>query len=166
MSVDYRAKLILGYKITEEQYNYIEEHYDIVQEARAKYNCAIDTWCVMEHSYFFGVQLASLDLEYDEYVEPIYVDDYDEEDYDEEDCILYDEISQYLLIAIRIESDKLFFCVEKIFTDDEQTACENVKEVSISSLVCNYDDEAVVRALEAYVRLLSDETKSSEFWKI
>ena len=102
----------------------------------------------------------------DEYVEPIYVDDYDEEDYDEEDCILYDEISQYLLIAIRIESDKLFFCVEKIFTDDEQTACENVKEVSISSLVCNYDDEAVVRALEAYVRLLSDETKSSEFWKI
>ena len=102
----------------------------------------------------------------DEYVEPIYVDDYDEEDYDEEDCILYDEISQYLLIAIRIESDKLVFCVEKIFTDDEQTACENVKEVSISSLVCNYDDEAVVRALEAYVRLLSDETKSSEFWKI
>lgn len=107
----------------------------------------------------------------DEYVEPIYVDDYDEEDYDdeeydEEDCILYDEISQYLLIAIRIESDKLVFCVEKIFTDDEQTACENVKEVSISSLVCNYDDEAVVRALEAYVRLLSDETKNSEFWKI
>ena len=102
----------------------------------------------------------------DEYVEPIYVDDYDEEDYDEEDCILYDEISQYLLIAIRIESDKLVFCVEKIFTDDERTACENVKEVSISSLVCNYDDEAVVRALEAYVRLLSDETKSSEFWKI
>ena len=102
----------------------------------------------------------------DEYVEPIYVDDYDEEDYDEEDCILYDEISQYLLIAIRIESDKLVFCVEKIFTDDEQTACENVKEVSISSLVCNYDDEAVVRALEAYVRLLSDETKNNAFWKI
>lgn len=72
MSVDYRAKLILGYKITEEQYNYIEEHYDIVQEVRVKYVCAIDTWCVMEHSYFFGVQLASLDLEYDEYVEPIY----------------------------------------------------------------------------------------------
>ena len=72
MGVDYRAKLILGYKITEEQYNYIEEHYDIVQEVRAKYICAIDTWCVLEHSYFFGVQLASLDLEYDEYVEPIY----------------------------------------------------------------------------------------------
>ena len=72
MSVDYRAKLIFGYKITEEQRDYIEEHYDIVQEARAKYTCAIDTWCVMEHSYFFGVQLASLDLEYDEYAEPIY----------------------------------------------------------------------------------------------
>ena len=113
----------------------------------------------------------SIDVEWDdfiidEYVEPVYVDDYDDEEYDEEDCILYDEISQYLLIAIRIESDKLVFCVEKIFTDDEQTACENVKEVSISSLVCNYDDEAVVRALEAYVRLLSDETKKSEFWKI
>ena len=102
----------------------------------------------------------------DEYVEPVYVDDYDDEEYDEEDCILYDEISQYLLIAIRIESDKLVFCVEKIFTDDEQTACENVKEVSISSLVCNYDDEAVVRALEAYVRILLDETKNSEFWKV
>jgi hypothetical protein len=107
----------------------------------------------------------------DEYVEPVYVDDYDEEDYDdeeydEEDCILYDELSQYVLIAIRIESDKLVFCVEKIFTDDEQTACENVKEVSISSLVCNYDDEAVVRALEAYVRILSDTPKDSIFWKI
>lgn len=72
MSVDYRAKLIFGYKITEEQRDYIEEHYNIVQEVRAKYVCAIDTWCVMEHSYFFGVQLASLDLEYDEYTEPIY----------------------------------------------------------------------------------------------
>ena len=126
-----------------------------------------------DSEYWFNELLCddSIDVDWDdfiidEYVEPIYVDDYDEEDYDEEDCILYDEISQYLLIAIRIESDKLFFCVEKIFTDDEQTACENVKEVSISSLVCNYDDEAVVRALEAYVRLLSDETKNSEFWKI
>ena len=72
MSVDYRARLIFGYKITEEQRDYIEEHYDIVQETRAKYVCAIDTWCVMEHSYFFGVQLASLDLEYDEYAGPIY----------------------------------------------------------------------------------------------
>ena len=36
MSVDYRAKLILGYKITEEQRNYIEDHYDIVQEVRAE----------------------------------------------------------------------------------------------------------------------------------
>ena len=72
MSVDYRAKLILGYKITEEQRDFIEEHYDIVQETREKYDCVIDTWCVMEHSYFFGVQLASLDLEYDEYAEPIY----------------------------------------------------------------------------------------------
>ena len=45
MSVDYRAKLIFGYKITEEQRDYIEEHYDIVQEVRAKYVCAIDTWC-------------------------------------------------------------------------------------------------------------------------
>jgi hypothetical protein len=118
----------------------------------------------------------SIDVDWDDFiidedVEPVYVDDYDEEDYDdeeydEEDCILYDEISQYLLIAIRIESDKLVFCVEKIFTDDEQTACENVKEVSISSLVDDYGDETVVRALEAYVRLLSDTTKDSMFWKI
>ena len=45
------------------------------------------------------------------------------------------------------------------FTDDEQTACENVEEVSLSSLVVSYGDEVVVRALEAYVRILSDETK-------
>ena len=99
----------------------------------------------------------------DEYEEPVYVEDYDEEDYDdeeydEEECILYYECTQSVLIAIRIESDKLVFCVERIFTDDEQTACENVEEVSISSLVDDFDDETVVRALEAYVRILSDKT--------
>ena len=113
----------------------------------------------------------SIDVEWedfvlDEDVEPVYVDDYDEEDYDEEDSILYDEITQFLLIAIRIKSDELLFCVEETFTDDEQTACENVEEVSLSSLVDSYGDEIVVSALEAYVRLLSDETKNSEFWKI
>ena len=118
----------------------------------------------------------SIDVDWDDFiidedVEPVYVDDYDEEDYDdeeydEEDCILYDEHTQFVLIAIRIESDKLVFCVERIFTDDEQTACENVKEVSISSLVDDYGDETVVRALEAYVRILSDTPKDSMFWKV
>ena len=111
------------------------------------------------------------DFVLDEYEEPVYVEDYDEEDYDdeeydEEDCILYYEYTRFVLIAIRIESDKLVFCVERIFTDDEQTACESVKEVSISSLVDDYDDETVVRALEAYVRILSDTTRDSMFWKI
>ena len=118
----------------------------------------------------------SIDVDWDDFiidedVEPVYVDDYDEEDYDdeeydEEDCILYDEISQFVLIAIRIESDKLVFCVEKLFTDDEQTACANVIEVSISSLVRYSDDETVIRSLEAYVRLLSDTPKDSIFWKV
>ena len=119
----------------------------------------------------------SIDVEWEDFVidedkEPVYTDDYyeedhdDDEDFDEEDYIIYDEITQSLLIAIRIESNKLLFCVEETFTDDEQTACENVKEVSISSLVCNYDDEAVVRALEAYVRILSDSPKDSILWKI
>ena len=118
----------------------------------------------------------SIDVDWDDFIldedeEPVYVEDYDEEDYDdeeydEEDCILYYEITQFVLIAIRIESDKLVFCVERIFTDDEQTACENVKEVSISSLVDDYGDETVVRALEAYVRILSDTPKDSIFWKI
>ena len=57
-------------------------------------------------------------------------------------------------------------CVEETFTDDEQTACENVKEVSISSLINYYGDENVVRALEAYVRILSDTPKDSIFWKV
>ena len=119
----------------------------------------------------------SIDVEWDDFVleveeEPVYTDDFyeedydDEEDFDEEEYIIYYEITQFLLIAIRIKSDELLFCVEKVFTDDEQTACENVKEVSISSLVDSYGDEIVVSALEAYVRLLSDETKKSEFWKI
>ena len=118
----------------------------------------------------------SIDVDWDDFildenVEPVYDEDYDDEDYDdeeydEEDCILYYEYTRFVLIAIRIESDKLVFCVEEIFTDDEQTACENVKEVSISSLVDDYGDETVVRALEAYVRLLSDTTKDSMFWKI
>ena len=118
----------------------------------------------------------SIDVDWEDFIldedeEPVYVEDYDEEDYDdeeydEEDCILYYEITQFVLIAIRIESDKLVFCVERIFTDDEQTACENVEEVSIGSLVDSYGDEAVARALEAYVRILSDETKNSEFWNI
>ena len=119
----------------------------------------------------------SIDVEWedfvlDEEIEHIYTDDFyeedheDDEDFDEEDYIIYDEITQFLLIAIRIESDKLVFCVEETFTDDEQTACENVKEVSISSLVKDYDDENVVRALEAYVRILSDTPKDSIFWKV
>lgn len=118
----------------------------------------------------------SIDVEWEDFVldedeEPVYVEDYDEEDYDdeeydEEELILYYETTQFLLIAIRIESDKLVFCVERIFTDDEQTACENVEEVSISSLVNDYGDETVVRALEAYVRILSDKTKDSLFWKV
>ena len=118
----------------------------------------------------------SIDVEWEDFVldedeEPVYVEDYDEEDYDdeeydEEELILYYETTQFLLIAIRIESDKLVFCVERIFTDDEQTACENVEEVSISSLVNDYGDETVVRALEAYMRILSDKTKDSLFWKV
>ena len=113
----------------------------------------------------------SIDVDWDDFIldeneEPVYDEDYDDEEYDEEDCILYYEYTQFVLIAIRIESDKLVFCVEEIFTDDEQTACENVKEVSISSLVDDYGDETVVRALEAYVRILSDTTKDSMFWKI
>ena len=119
----------------------------------------------------------SIDVEWedfvlDEEIEHIYTDDFyeedhdDDEDFDEEDYIIYDEITEFLLIAIRIESDKLVFCVEETFTDDEQTACENVKEVSISSLVKDYDDENVVRALEAYVRILSDTPKDSIFWEI
>ena len=119
----------------------------------------------------------SIDVEWDDFVldveeEPIYTNDYyeedhdDDEDFDEGEYIIYDEITEFLLIAIRIESDKLVFCVETTFTDDEQTACENVEEVSISSLIDNYGDDIVVRALEAYVRLLSDETKDSSFWKI
>ena len=112
------------------------------------------------------------DFVLDEEIEHIYTDDFDEEDhdddedFDEEDYIIYDEITQFLLIAIRIESDKLVFCVEETFTDDEQTACENVKEVSISSLINYYGDENVVRALEAYVRILSDTPKDSIFWKV
>ena len=119
----------------------------------------------------------SIDVEWedfvlDEEIEHIYTDDFyeedhdDDEDFDEEYYIIYDEITEFLLIAIRIESDKLVFCVEETFTDDEQTACENVKEVSISSLVKDYDDENVVRALEAYVRILSDTPKDSIFWEI
>ena len=118
----------------------------------------------------------SIDVDWDDFIldedeEPVYVEDYDEEDYDdeeydEEDCILYYEYTRFVLIAIRIEFDKLVFCVERIFTDDEQTACENVEEVSISSLVDDYGDETVVRALEAYVRILSDTPKDSIFWKI
>ena len=119
----------------------------------------------------------SIDVEWEDFVldeekEPIYTNDYyeedhdDEEDFDEEEYIIYYEITQFLLIAIRIKSDELLFCVEETFTDDEQIACENVKEVSISSLARYSDDETIIRSLEAYVRLLSDETKNSEFWKI
>ena len=112
------------------------------------------------------------DFVIDEEIEHIYTDDFyeedhdDDEDFDEEYYIIYDKITQFLLIAIRIESDKLVFCVEETFTDDEQTACENVKEVSISSLINYYGDENVVRALEAYVRILSDTPKDSIFWKV
>ena len=118
----------------------------------------------------------SIDVDWDDFVleveeEPIYTDDYyedhdDDEDFDEDECIIYYEITQFLLIAIRIKSDKLAFCVETTFTDDEQTACEDVEELSISSLVGDYGETTVVSVLEAYVRILSDEAKKSKFWKM
>jgi hypothetical protein len=103
--------------------------------------------------------------------EPVYTDDYDEadyddEEYDEEDYIEYYELTEFLLIGIRVESDELLFAVERLFTDDEQTACEDVEEVSISSLVGEYGETTAVSVLEAYVRILSDEAKKSKFWKM
>ena len=108
----------------------------------------------------------SIDVDWDDFIldeneEPVY-----DEDYDEEDCILYYEYTRFVLIAIRIESDKLVFCVETIFTDDEQTVCEDVEEVGINSLENDYADDIVVRALDAYVRILSDTTRDSMCWKI
>ena len=72
MSVDYIARLIYGYEITEEQYHRIEENYDIVLQESKKIKCRVDTWAVGEDKYFFGVQTAHLDLNYDECVEPEY----------------------------------------------------------------------------------------------
>lgn len=67
------------------------------------------------------------------------------------------QFTQFLLIAIRAESDELLFSVERIFgADGEPAVCENVEEVSISSLVCDYGDKTVVHVLEAYLRILSD----------
>ena len=118
----------------------------------------------------------SIDVDWDDFVldeeeEPIYTDDYyedhdDDEDFEEAEYILYYETTKYILIAIRIKSDELVFGVEETFTDDEQTGCVNVAEVSLSSLLARYCDEDVARALEAYVRLLSDETKNSAFWEM
>ena len=118
----------------------------------------------------------SIDVEWEDFVldedqEPVYTDDYyedhdEEEDFDEEEYIIYYEITQFLLIAIRIENDELVFCIEETFTDDEQISCANVKEVSISSLVRYSDDETIIRSLEAYVRILSDTPKDSIFWEV
>ena len=98
----------------------------------------------------------------DEFEEPVYADDDDEANND----VWYYECTEFLLIGIRVESDDLLFAVERLFTDDEQTACEDVEELSISSLVGDYGETTVVSVLEAYVRILSDETKKSKFWKM
>ena len=87
---------------------------------------------------------------------------YDSDEVERDDFVLYEEgemceTTEFLLIAIRIESDKLVFCVEKAFHGDDGGACENLEEVSIGSLVDSYGDEAVERALEAYVVMLSDD---------
>ena len=101
------------------------------------------------------------------YTEDYYEADYNDEEYEEEDYILYCERTEFLLIGIRVESDELLFSVERIFgADNEPAVCENVEEVSISSLVRDYGETTVVRVLEAYVRILSDEAKKSKFWKM
>ena len=112
----------------------------------------------------------SLDVDYDEDLlldedrEPVFAYDYDpddhedEEDFEEEEYIAFYEVTQYRLIGVRMESDNLLFCVQEVFTDDEQTSCETVNEVSA--------DEISDSALEVCVRILSDETKDSIFWKI
>ena len=70
MSVDYVARLIYGYEITEEQYHRLEENYDIILKESKEIKCRVDVWTVGEDRYFFGVQTAHLDLNYDECVEP------------------------------------------------------------------------------------------------
>ena len=68
------------------------------------------------------------------------------------------------MIAIRIKNDKLVFCIDQSVSESHDGCweTEDVYEVPDLSL---YFDDWVVDALEAYVRILSDETKNSIFWK-
>jgi hypothetical protein len=86
----------------------------------------------------------------------------EEENYEDED---EPNVRCYSLIAIRIKNDELVFCIDQSVSESHDGCweTEDVYEVPDLSL---YFDDWVVDALEAYVRILSDETKNSIFWKI
>ena len=79
----------------------------------------------------------------------------------------------YTLLAIRIENGDLVFCIEHCDGEDYDADFKTVY-VYESSYLSNYDlsnyvyksSDRVIRCLEAYVRILSDETKSNISWKI
>jgi hypothetical protein len=82
----------------------------------------------------------------------------------------------YILLAIRIENGDLVFCIEKSEGEDYDADFETVfvyESRDLSNLYIYGDaidgigfNRRVISCLEAYVRILSDETKSNICWKI
>ena len=111
----------------------------------------------------------------------------DDEEIYEDDCKYADKriviinrerlgVRFYTLLAIRIENGDLVFCIEHCDGEDYDADFKTVY-VYESSYLSNYylksgvftsykSSDRVIRCLEAYVRILSDETKSNICWKI
>ena len=90
----------------------------------------------------------------------IYIDD--EETYEDED---EPSVCFFGLIAIRIKNDELVFCIEDSESESYDGCFETIDVHEMNDLSL-YDDDGVIRGLEAYVRILSDKTKYSILWEI
>ena len=97
-----------------------------------------------------------------------------EDDYEYADEML--GVRFYSLIAIRIENGDLVFCIEEAEGEDYDADFKTVNVYERSDLSNFYIhpssvytiefSQTVISCLEAYVRILSDETKSNICWKI
>ena len=89
----------------------------------------------------------------------------DEEIY-EDDYQYADErlgVRFYVLLAIRIENGNLVFCIEESEGEDYDA---DFKTVAVYEGLDYSKKYSITSCLEAYVRILSDETKSNICWKI
>lgn len=71
----------------------------------------------------------------------------------------------FTLIAIRVVSGKLVFCIEEDYDVGDGRETERIYEENVDGLMA-YESDMVVEALEYYVAILSDDSQYAPCWEV